>query len=476
MCILWSRADNSSIHGTLKNNEAEKRTDSSLKKALGFTSLFAVAIGAVTSQTSFVSLLNGSGLGGSRFLIALFLAFILALCYCFSFLELSLMMPKAGGLGTYTAVSAGSFISIGVVLGGYVAVVPFAGTAEMMLLERIVDMIYPGSFPHLGLALFVFFTVLNLLGIDIFSSVQNLIVYTLMVALFVIGITGLTGAHAGIIQLPGVITGAGGSFVPLIVLSLWSFTGLEFLCPFVEEAKYPKKDLPRTMLMGVCMLLLIYGLLSIAALRNVDTKVLAVSEIPHWLLVESIFGRSAGFIMVVFALTASSCVTNAAIAGVSRMLYGMARQGQLPAIFGQLHPRRKSPWFGILFIFLLVCLPLVFFAGAKDFILLLLISAATFWLVAYMIAHVNVMILRHRYPSYSRPFKTPLYPLPQILGTLGMGLAIWYNSPSPDVSRQVYLNSAIMFIVISAYAFLWVKFKMKKGLFEAEPIDEALTV
>ena len=388
------------------------------------------------------------------------------------------MMPKAGGMGTYTAVSAGHFISIGVVLGGYVAVVPFSSPAELLLLEKIVDLVYPGSFPHLGLALLLLFTVLNLLGIDIFSSVQNLVVYTLLVALLVIGITGVTGVQAnemGISEIGRGLTTSGGTVLSLMVLALWSFAGLEFMCPFIEETKNPQKNLPRTMLLGAVMLLLVYGLLAIAALRNISPDTLAESETPHWLLVESLFGKSAGFVMVVFAITATSCVTNTVIAGIPRMMYGLARQGQLPAIFGRLHPRWKSPWYGIVAVFLLACVPLVLLAGAKDFILLMLISAATFWLVAYIVAHINVIILRKRYPGFARPFRTPLYPLPQVLGILGMGLAIWYNSPSEEVSKQVYVNSVLMFALISGYAFFWVRFKMKKGLLEAEPIDEALS-
>jgi amino acid transporter len=462
----------------LKHHPTGIARNGSLKKALGFPSLFAVAIGAVTAQSSFVSLLNGTGQGGSAFLLALLLAFALTLCYCFTFLELSLMMPKAGGMGTYTAVSAGHFISIGVVLGGYVAVVPFSSPAELLLLEKIVALVYPGTFPHLGMALLLLFTALNLLGIDIFSSVQNMVVYTLLVALLVIGITGITGAKAhepGIREIGGLLTTSGGPVLSLMVLALWSFAGLEFMCPFIEETKNPQKNLPRTMLLGAAMLLLVYGLLAIAALRNISPSTLAASETPHWLLVESLFGKSAGFVMVVFAITATSCVTNTVIAGIPRMMYGMARQGQLPAMFGRLHPRWKSPWYGIVAVFLMTAIPLVLLAGSKDFILLMLISAATFWLVAYIVAHINVMILRKRYPEYARPFSTPFYPLPQVAGILGMGIAIWYNSPSPELSRQVYLNSALMFILISGYAFFWVKYKMRKGVLETEPIDEALS-
>lgn len=447
----------------------------SLKRVLGFWSLLAVGIGSVAAQSSFVSLLNGAGSGGGSFFIAILFAFLITVCYCFSFLELSLMMPRAGGLGTYASVAAGNFISIGVVLGGYIAAMPFNGPAELMLLERIVDMVYPGSFSHLGLVVLLLFTVLNLFGINIFASVQNVLVYILLVALLVIGVTGLYGVETKGIDINAIgeqIAGSGLSVISLLTLALWSFAGLEYMCPLIEESRSPVRDLPRAMMVATGLLLLVYGLLAFGAMRHVPAEALRNSEVPHWLLVESMFGKSASFVMVVFAITATSSVANTIIASLPRVLFGMAVGGQVPSVFSWLHPRWGTPWVGIVFIAAIIGIPMVLLAGKKDLILLLLLSAATFWLVAYMVAHLSVILLRRKFPDQQRPFKTPLYPVPQVVGILGMGYAIWYNSPSPEVSKQVYLNSAIMFILISAYAFFWVKFKMRKGLLETEPIEE----
>ena len=96
----------------------------------------------------------------------------------------------------------------------------------------------------------------------------------------------------------------------------------------------------------------------------------------------------------------------------------------------------------------------------------MLISAATLWLMAYIVAHINVMVLRKKYPAFIRPFKTPLYPLPQIIGILGMGYAILNNSPSPEMTIKVYTNAALIVVIISLYSFFWVRFKIKKKLFE----------
>jgi len=82
----------------------ELRTQGELKKALRSAALLAVAMGSVASQSSFVSVLNGAGIGGGAFLAAILIAFLLTLCYAFAFLELALIMPRAGGLSTYTAI------------------------------------------------------------------------------------------------------------------------------------------------------------------------------------------------------------------------------------------------------------------------------------------------------------------------------------------------------------------------------------
>lgn len=447
-----------------------------LKKVLGLSALFAAAMGGVTSQSSFVSLLNGAGSGAS-FFFAILIAFILTLCYVFTYLELALMMPKAGGLGTYTTVALGHFPAIVVVLTGYIAATPFGGVAELMLLERIVDIIYPGVFTHLGILLLLLLTMLNILGINIFSSVQNTIVYVLLVSLLIIGFTGLNGADAKGIATAEMwqqLSHTKSSVLSLTVLALWSFAGLEFVCPLLEEAKRPEKNLPKAMLMAAVMLLIVYSLIAFAGMRQIPAATLAGSETPHWLLVNSLFTKTGGFVIVVFAITATSSTVNAIIAGVPRMLYGMANHKQLPAIFKKVHPRWDTPWFGILFFSSTVLVPFVLLSRGGGVIFLMLISSAVLWLMAYIMAHINVMLMRKKYPLYKRPFKTPMYPLPQLIGITGMGYAIWNNSPSAEMAAKVYINTGLIIGISVLYAFFWVKYRMKKKLFEAEKIEEAM--
>lgn len=449
----------------------------SLKKVLGLASLFVAAMGGVASQGSFVSILNGAGTGGASFLIAMLLAGALMFSYVFSYLELSLMMPKAGGPGTYATVAAGHFPAIILVLGGYVAAAVLGGITELLLVDHILDSVFPGVFSHIGLSLLVLLTLLNILGINIFASAQNIIVCILLVAALTIGFTGLNGGSVkgiGGAAFWQQIGHTDGSIFTLTVLALWAFAGLEYVCPLIEETKQPQKNLPKAMLMAAVMLMIIYGLIAFAGIRQVPATELAGSEVPHWLLVKTLFGKAGAVVIVVFAITATSATANAVIASIPRMLYGMAHHKQLPPVFKKIHPQWDTPWVGTLFFFVLVAIPLIVFNKAPGYLFVLIISAASLWLMAYIIAHINVMVLRKRYPNFKRPFKTPLYPLPQIIGLTGMAYAIWNNSPSLQMAKKVYINAGIIVGILAIYALVWVKFKMKKGLFEAEPIDEAI--
>ena len=100
-----------------------------LKKVLGLPSLYIVTIGLVVSQASVVSILQGAGMGGGTFFVAILIAFILTLCYISTYAELALMMPKAGSISTYTAVSIGHFPAIIAALAAYLAPAIFAAPA-----------------------------------------------------------------------------------------------------------------------------------------------------------------------------------------------------------------------------------------------------------------------------------------------------------------------------------------------------------
>jgi hypothetical protein len=62
----------------------------------------------------------------------------------------------------------------------------------------------------------------------------------------------------------------------------------------------------------------------------------------------------------------------------------------------------------------------------------------------------------------------------QIIGIAGMVYAFINNSPTPELRLKVYINAAIFIGITGVFSFCWVKYKMKKELFELEAIEQAI--
>ena len=109
-----------------------------------------------------------------------------------------------------------------------------------------------------------------------------------------------------------------------------------------------------------------------------------------------------------------------------------------------------------------------------DAIVAITLGACFCWIIAYIIAHFNVIILRFKYPNLERPFKTPVYPLPQILGIVGLVYVLLNIFPDPAVKGKIYAYAFSFLVVAGIYAVIWVKVRMKQSLFTPVPYKDAL--
>ncbi len=444
---------------------------------LGFRALFSGAVGIVVGQNAIVSVLHGVGYGGFDFLVVLGIGFLFALCNAATFSELSLMLPRAGGLSTYTEVALGNFPAIVATFSGYVVVAMFGLSAEIKLVDDVMGTLFPGVLPPLVLpfTLLGVFVVLNIRGTDVFARLQNVLTFLTITICLALGLSALTrtGAPLPPGQVPFADWGAlDGGIFNLMTLGIWAFTGLEFICPLIEEARDPARNIPRAMLLGSLTIGIVYLLLALGAGTYLNRRAL-LGPVPHLIYAVAVFGKPARIAVAVIALTASGSVVNTVLAGVSRMLYGMARNGQVFPVFKRLHRKHQTPSVAIVFMALITAVPLTLIGSDPDAITTLLIAASASWLLAYIVAHLDVIVLRRRMPTLARPFKTPLYPLPQVLGIGGMTYAIINNSPSPEMTKTVFLLTGVVLLGVSAMAAYWVKAVMKRGLFEPSATGRA---
>ena len=456
-------------------DELSMASPSSMQKStkIGLITMMAICIGLVIVQGAMISALQGIGMGGTTFVFAMIAALIISQCNAMSFAELSLMFPQEGTLATYTQKAIGHFPAIVAVFAGYVIVASLAVPIEMFLVDAMLAELLPGMFPEklVPLLILAVLAITNLVGADVFAKVQNFIAFVLVSAMVLLGLAAISGGSEPVQTLQGTSVDWGfagvldGSFIGLIALAMWLFVGAEYICPMINEVKDPNKNIPRAMNLSLFAIFGIFLAFVFGASLVLDTETLLGSPIPYLDYANAVFGKSGLFIATVMALAATCSTINTILAGLPRMLHGMAQQKQAFPMLKAVN-RYNTPWVGIVMMAIFTSIPFV--TLDIDSLIVLVIAATTSYLLAYIISHIDVIVLRRRFPNLKRPYKTPFYPIPQIVGIVSMLYVIINNSPAPEMTQMVFTIAGSMLAVVAIIGALWVKFYMKKGLFEAD--------
>jgi len=110
----------------------------------------------------------------------------------------------------------------------------------------------------------------------------------------------------------------------------------------VEEAKVPHRDIPRAMVLTLLISTVLYVAVAATAISVVSAERLASSPAPLSLVFRAVAGVSPATISAI-AIVATLNTILAQMTMAARVIYGMARQGDLPGIAGRVHPRTATP-------------------------------------------------------------------------------------------------------------------------------------
>jgi len=126
------------------------------------------------------------------------------------------------------------------------------------------------------------------------------------------------------------------------LLAFFAFIGFEDLANVVEEAKIPHRDIPRAMILTLLISTILYVFVAAVAVSAGPIERLSSSSAPLSLVFREVAGVSPATISAI-AIVATLNTTLAQMTMAARVVYGIARERELPAIFARVHPRTGTP-------------------------------------------------------------------------------------------------------------------------------------
>ena len=251
-----------------------------------------------------------------------------------------------------------------------------------------------------------------------FAGIMTLVELAGLILIIIAGLGERTGV---LTRLPEILPTSGdiGLWVGLsgtTLVAVFAFIGFQNLVNVAEEMKTPSRTLPWALFLTLGLTALVYALVVWVAVVAVPPDELAQSSAPLAL----VFERLTGMPLITMSLIAVVATLNGIIVYmimISRVFYGLASQGNLPALLTQLNRRTGTPLLatalGVGAILLLaLAVPL---SGLADL-------TARFTLVIFAI--VNISLLRIKAREISPPagvFVCPSWvPAAGLISSLGL--------------------------------------------------------
>ncbi len=415
---------------------------SKLKPTLGTIHLWGIAVGLVISGEYF-GWSYGWGVAGTMgFLVTTALIALMYTCFIFSFTELTTALPHAGGPFAY---SRRAFGETGGLIAGMATLIEFvfAPPAIAMAIGAYLNVQYPGLNPkYAAVSAYLIFMTLNILGVRLAAMFELVVTVLAVIELLVfMGVVapgsslsnftahGWAGSES--FGLPAV----SGIFAA-IPFAIWFFLAIEGAAMAAEEARDPKRTIPKAYIAGILTLVVLaIGVMLLAGGAG-DWRRLSDINDPLPQAMKMIVGEHSNWMHMLvwiglFGLVASF---HGIILGYSRQFFALSRAGYLPAGLAKLSrfqtPHRAIIAGGVIGIAAIFSDGWINLQGMT--LTAAMITMAVFGaIVMYLMSMLSLFRLRRSAPDLERSFRAPGYPvvpgIALLLALVCLVAMLWFN-------------------------------------------------
>ncbi len=424
-------------------------------RVLGGVDAFSVVVGAIVGVGIFftpsrVAQIVGSG---PLALVAWALAGAIVLCGALACAELGGLYHGSGAHYTILRDAYGPLPAFLYVFCNATAIQ--AGAVAIIAVVCAINLgIAAGGGPPAGAALYVIagaiiagLTAANVAGVRVGSGIQNvtmlakvltLLAVTVLAALFTSEVSPEIAPHAATApRAAGVVASVLAALVP----AFFTFGGWQQALWIAGEVREPRRVLPRAIVGGVLVVIVVYLLANWAYLRLLGVQGVAGSQALAADAVAAVW-PSAGRRVVAAAVAVSAFgVLNAQLLTGPRLVHGMARDGRFFAVFGRLGARTGTPVAAIALIGGMSLLVLLG-AGPQGEIGRLLNGVVFIDGVFFVLTGAALFVLRRKRPDADRPMRVPGYPVVPLVFVLGEVGVVAGSYLDPEVRGAVWIGLA----------------------------------
>ena len=203
-------------------------------------------------------------------------------------------------------------------------------------------------------------------------------------------------------------------------VGVYDYLGYYDICYIGEEVRNPGRTIPRSIIISVIVVALIYFSINLSIIGVVPWRDFVpaaekpASQFVVSLMMERIYGPKVASIMTLMILWTAFGSVFALLLGYSRIPFAAARDGYFFRIFARLHPKGNFPHVSLITIgaISIICsfLPL----GIVIDVLI-----ATRIIIQFIGQIFAVTLLRRNAPQMARPYKMWLYPIPSLIAFFG---------------------------------------------------------
>lgn len=448
-------------------------------KKLGLPSVIATGVGLIVATSCLMSVGQGAGSLGITFIISMLMACAINITTALCLSELNALMPNlTGGLAQYTLASFGPFVSIITMVGGYLVCNTIAGSAECAMFGNTLTGVFNTKIPGsvFCIVLLLILIAANLHGIDLFAKIQNVVAYGLIFSIFIMGIIGALKLGTGeVVEQPLVLTSNMSDIFSMVGLAFFLFLGCEFIIPIAPNVKNQRRNVPLGMILSLLIVTAMEIILILGMHNYTDWATLAGDAAPHVLYGISLFGEFGKYWMALISVFAVVSTVNSIISSLAYICAGMAKIGLLPKVFMKKN-KNDAPFVGILLIGGTMVLINATGLSTTSQLSLLILIGCVFWMAAYCISSLNVLVFRRKMANVPRTFKVPFGPVIPIVGIVGNIFMIYNIASDTETKMIIYRTVLVIFAVLAFYAFIWVKKVMKRPLFKAYEVKDIMAM